>query len=44
MLHYHYSLTELEDMLPFDRKIYVGLVAKFVREEEERLRNKNGAN
>jgi hypothetical protein len=36
MLHYHYSLSELENMLPWQRKIYVELVAKFVKEENER--------
>ena len=37
MLHYKYSLTELEEMIPWERNIYVELVAKYVKEEQERL-------
>ena len=34
--HHKYSLTELENMIPWERDIYVGLVIKEVREEAER--------
>jgi hypothetical protein len=37
MQHHKYSLTELEDMLPWERTIYVDLLVKYLREEKERL-------
>ena len=42
MQHHNYSLTELEEMLPWEREIYVGLLMNFLREEEEKIeREKN---
>ena len=38
MQHYNYSLTELDNMMPWEREIYVGLLKEFVREENERLK------
>ena len=37
MQHHKYSLTELENMLPWERTIYVDLLVKYLREEKERL-------
>ena len=37
MQHHNYSLTELEDMIPWEREIYIGLLMNFLREEEERI-------
>jgi len=37
MQHHKYSLTELEDMLPWERNIYVGLLVNYLKEEKERL-------
>jgi hypothetical protein len=37
MQHHKYSLTELEDMIPFERDIYVGLLMAWLKEEKERL-------
>ena len=36
--HFKYSLTELENMIPWERQIYVEMLAKHVEEENERLR------
>ena len=36
MQHHNYSLTELENMLPWEREIYVGLLLEFIKEEKER--------
>ena len=36
--HHKYSLTELEDMMPFERDIYVTLLAEYIKEENERQR------
>lgn len=38
MQHHGYSLTELEQMIPWERATYVALVAKHVKEENERLK------
>ena len=37
MQHHKYSLTELENMLPWEREIYIGLLEEFIREENKRL-------
>lgn len=39
MQHHHYSLTDLENMLPWERDIYVLLLARYVKEENEKLRD-----
>ena len=36
MQHYNYSLTELDDMMPWEREIYVGLLKQHIEEENER--------
>ena len=33
MQHYKYSLTELENMIPWEREIYVSLLQQYVEEE-----------
>jgi hypothetical protein len=38
MQHHKYSLTELEEMMPFEREIYVTLLAQFIKEENDRQR------
>ena len=37
MQHHKYSLTELENMLPWERNIYLGLLMKYLEEERERI-------
>ena len=37
MQHHKYSLSELENMLPWERTIYVELLLKYLKEEKERL-------
>jgi hypothetical protein len=37
MQHHKYSLTELENMLPWERNIYVGLLVNYLKEVKERL-------
>ena len=36
MQHHKYSLTELENMMPWEREIYVSLLIKHIEEETER--------
>ena len=41
MQHHKYSLTELENMMPWEREIYIGLLAQWVKEENERIEKEN---
>ena len=41
MQHHKYSLTELENMMPWEREIYMGLLAQWVKEENERIEAEN---
>jgi len=36
--HHHWSLTELEDMLPYEREIYTKLLKNWIEEENERIK------
>ena len=38
MQHHKYSLTEIEDMLPWEREIYVSLLTDYIKQENERLK------
>jgi hypothetical protein len=37
MQYHKYSLTELEQMIPWERNIYVKLLIQHLKEEKERL-------
>ena len=41
MQHHKYCLTELENMMPWEREIYIGLLAQWVKEENERIEKEN---
>ena len=41
MQHHKYSLTELDNMIPFEREIYLGLLEQFIRDENERIEKEN---
>ena len=36
MQHHKYSLTELENMMPWEREIYVQMLIEHLKEEKER--------
>ena len=38
MQYHHYSLTELESMMPWERKTYLALVSKHVQQENEKVK------
>jgi hypothetical protein len=38
--HHKYSLTELGDMIPWEREVYISLLKQYI--EEENLKNQNG--
>jgi len=43
LMQYHkYSLSELEDMLPWEREIYIMLLVKHLEEENQRLQQQQG--
>ena len=42
MQHYKYSLTELDDMIPWEREIYVSLLQQYVEEENLKAQQNNG--
>lgn len=42
MHHYHYSLEELENMIPFEREIYILLLLEHIEKQKERAKKKQG--
>ncbi len=41
LMQYHkYSLEEIENMIPFEREIYVALLVQHLEEEKQRLEQK----
>ena len=42
MQHHKYSLTELEDMMPWEREVYVSLLQAYLEEEELKHKQANG--
>lgn len=49
MQHHKWSLSEIEQMMPWEKNIYVSLLQQFLQEEEEKakereLERKNQAN
>ncbi len=36
MQHHKYSLTEIENMIPWERDIYVNLLVNYIKEENEK--------
>lgn len=41
MQHHKYSLTEIENMIPWERDLYVLLLKKYVDEENKRIEAEN---
>jgi len=41
MQHYKYSLSELDNMIPWERQIYLGLLTQFLQEEREKEAKSN---
>ena len=36
--HHRWSLTELNEMMPWEREIYVTLLSEWIKEENERIK------
>ena len=39
--HHKWSLTELEDMLPYERDIYVAMVQNWIKDENEKMKQQS---
>jgi hypothetical protein len=39
MQHHNYSLTELDDMVPWEREIYIALLQEHIKKENEKMAN-----
>ena len=39
MQYHKYSLMEIENMIPFEREIYVAMLIQYLEEEKQRLEN-----
>lgn len=42
MQHHKYSLSDLENMFPFEREIYLTLLQQYIEEENLKARQNNG--
>jgi hypothetical protein len=41
MMQYHkYSLTELENMIPFEREVYIAMLLQHLEQEKQRAESK----
>jgi len=44
LMQYHkYSLAELEEMIPFEREVYVFMLIQYLEEEKKRIDSKKKA-
>ena len=44
MQHHKYSLTELENMIPWEREIYVTMLTQYLEEEKQRMEQQAAMN
>ncbi len=42
MQHHKYNLSDIEDMIPWERDIYVTLLKNWIEEEEQRIAQQKG--
>tara|TARA_R110000765_G_scaffold205795_1_gene310539 strand:+ start:157 stop:288 length:132 start_codon:yes stop_codon:yes gene_type:complete len=41
MQHHNYSLSEIENMVPWERDIYVALLREYIEEENKKILEKS---
>jgi hypothetical protein len=41
MQHHKYSLQDLNDMLPWERNVYVTMLLRHIEEENEKIKQQN---
>ena len=44
MQHHKYSLTELENMIPWEREVYLNLLQQYIEEENLKAQHEQGLN
>lgn len=40
MQYHKYSLTEIENLIPFEKEIYVAMLVKYLEEEKQRIESR----
>ena len=40
MQHHKYSLTELDNMIPWERDIYVSMLIQYIEQENEKIKQR----
>ena len=40
MQHHNYSLSDLENMIPWEREIYVDMLVEHIKEENKKMRER----
>lgn len=40
MQHHNYSLSDLENMIPWEREIYVDMLITWIKDENQRIKDK----
>jgi hypothetical protein len=44
MVQFHkYSLNEIEDMIPWERQIYIALLSAHIEEENQKIQERNNS-
>jgi hypothetical protein len=43
MQHHNYSLTELENLMPFEREIYINMLLAFIEQQQAESRERAGS-
>jgi len=43
MQHHKYSLTELENMIPWERDVYIAMLVQHIEEENEKIKQQQAA-
>ena len=41
MQHHKYSISEIENMIPWERDVYVQMLINYIKEENERIKKEN---
>jgi hypothetical protein len=42
MQHHKYSLSEINDMMPWEREVYISMLNQWIKEQEEKQKQANG--
>ena len=43
MQHHKYSLTEIENMMPWERDVYVDMLITYIKEENEKQKQREAS-